>query len=113
MKTYTADELKAVLALHLKWVLAEKDGVKANLRGANLSWADLSNGVDIISVSGIGSARRMTTYLAQEDKVWCGCFTGTLTEFAAKVEETHASNPKHLANYRAAIALFKAAKDER
>jgi len=53
----------------------------------------------------------MTTYWVQEDKVWCGCFIGTLAEFESKVEATHANNPKHLANYRAAIALFKAAKE--
>ena len=83
----------------------------ADLNGANLSGANLSDGVDIISVSGIGTARRMTTYHVQQDKVWCGCFTGTLAEFEEKVEKTHKDNPKHLENYRNAIALFKGAKE--
>ena len=155
MKTYTPEELKAILANNLKYNLGEADGERAdlsradlseadliradlsgadlsganlsgaNLSEANLSWADLSganlsganliranlsDGVDIISVSGIGSERRMTTYWVQEDKVWCGCFTGTLAEFRVKVEATHKDNQKHLANYRAAIVLFEAAK---
>ena len=80
----------------------------ADLSGANLSCADLS--YDIISVIGIGSVRRMTTYHVQQDKVWCGCFTGTLKEFTKRVEIAHKDNPKHLATYRAAIALFESAK---
>ena len=79
----------------------------ANLREANLSGADLSEGVSVVSVSGIGSSRRMTTYRADTDEIWCGCFAGTLSEFAAKVEETHKDNAIHLAHYRAAIAFFK------
>ena len=135
MKTYTPEELKAILAKHLKYVLGEEGGERenlsganlsranlsrANLSGANLSWAvlsgadlsraNLSDGVDIISVSGIGSERRMTTYWVQADKVWCGCFTGTLAKFKEEVESTHKDNPKHLATYRAAIALFEAGK---
>ena len=141
MKAYTPDELKAILAKHLKYILGEDGGElanlsranlsganlsgadlswanlsRANLSGADLSWAnlsgaDLSGGTDIISVSGIGSERRMTTYWVQDDKVWCGCFTGTLAEFESKVRETHTANPKHFRNYMAAIALFKAAKE--
>jgi uncharacterized protein YjbI with pentapeptide repeats len=82
----------------------------AYLRGANLSGAYLSEGVSFVSVSGIGSSRRMTTYRADTDEVWCGCFKGTLAEFAAKVEETHKDNAKYLAHYRAAIEFFKACK---
>jgi uncharacterized protein YjbI with pentapeptide repeats len=47
-KTYTADELQAVLRLHLAWMRNEIDGVRANLRdaylrAANLRYADLSD----------------------------------------------------------------------
>ena len=40
MKTYTADELKVILAEHAKW-LRNEGGVGANLSGANLSGANL------------------------------------------------------------------------
>lgn len=33
-------------------------------------------------------------------RVNCGCFSGTLREFSAAIEETHADNPEALAQYR-------------
>ena len=95
--------------------LREADLSRANLRetdlsGANLRGADLPDGIRIASVSGIGSARRMTTYRADTDEVWCGCFKGTLSEFSAKIEETHNGNPVHLSDYRAVVAMFEAFK---
>lgn len=42
MKTSTPDELKAVLAQHALWLSSDHEqGVRANLRGADLSDADL------------------------------------------------------------------------
>jgi len=82
----------------------------ANLSEANLREADLPIGLRIISVSGVGSTRRMTTYRADTDEVWCGCFKGTLSEFASKIEETHKDNPVHLSDYRAVVAMFEAFK---
>ncbi len=81
----------------------------AHLRDAHLRGANLGDGCTIISLSGIGSNRRMTTYWVEQDKIWCGCFVGTLAEFAAKVEETHKNNSFYLRQYQAAIAFFKAA----
>ena len=52
----------------------------------------------------------MTTYRADTDEVWCGCFKGTLSGFAKKVRETHKYSPMHLAHYRAAVAFFRAYK---
>ena len=75
----------------------------ANLRGANLGGAN-----HVFSFGGIGSAKRTTTYWLEAGKVWCGCFTGTLAEFVAQVEETHEDNPKFLAEYRAGIAFLEA-----
>ena len=37
----TEEELKEVLKLHKKWLNNEPDGKKADLRGADLSEADL------------------------------------------------------------------------
>ena len=125
--TMTQTELTEIVRLHKLYLIGDAEGKKAdlreadlrwadlrganlreaNLREANLSGADLSEGVSVVSVSGIGSSRRMTTYRADTDEIWCGCFAGTLSEFAAKVEETHKDNAIHLAHYRAAIAFFK------
>jgi len=55
----------------------------ANLRYADLRSADLDN--NYISISRIGSSKRMTTYSFSEDKIWCGCFTGNLKEFKDNV----------------------------
>jgi hypothetical protein len=63
-------------------------------------------------MSGIGSSRRMTTYWVNADKIWSGCFTGTMAEFEAAIEKTHKDNADHLAHYRAAVAFFKACKGE-
>ena len=50
----------------------------------------------------------MTNYHVEADRVWCGCFTGTLDEFAARCEKTHANNPEYLVGYRAVVAMFRA-----
>jgi hypothetical protein len=42
VKTYTADEIKDVLAKHLAWLRGEAAGARANLSGADLSGANLS-----------------------------------------------------------------------
>jgi hypothetical protein len=42
MKTYTEEELKEILELHKKWLDDEDDGVKADLRVTDLSFANLS-----------------------------------------------------------------------
>ena len=80
----------------------------ANLSHANLRSADLSHGVRIMSVSGVGPAHRMTTFRADTDEVWCGCFKGTLAQFAKKTETAHRKNAQHRSDYRAVVAMFKA-----
>jgi uncharacterized protein YjbI with pentapeptide repeats len=85
---------------------------RANLSRANLSRANLSqakwDGVEILNIiqlSGIGSERRATVaiILADAVQIQCGCFAGTLEEFAAKIETHHVNNPRYLAEYRAAV----------
>ena len=64
----------------------------------------------------IGSRSDYTTFYRTDGDgvgVSCGCFRGTLDEFAAKVEETHKDNPVRLAEYRAAIELFRAVREAR
>ena len=77
--------------------LRSADLSSADLRYANLSSANLDK--RYIQVACIGSAKRMTTYCFDDDKIWCGCFTGTLAEFEAQVKETHKDNEKHLKEY--------------
>ena len=38
----TQDDLNKILELHEKWLNNDEDGVRADLRGANLSYSDLS-----------------------------------------------------------------------
>lgn len=81
----------------------------AYLKSANLAGANLAGAVGILSAGPIGSRGDMT-YIVQHKTclmVKCGCFWGTLDEFAAKVEGTHGDN-QHGRAYRALIALAKA-----
>ena len=59
---------------------------------------------DWIYVGPSTSSRRFTT--AHRDaklgvRVTCGCFSGSLAEFAAAIEKTHQNRPQDLARYRA------------
>ena len=100
----------------------------ADLRGADLSNADLSNadlrGADlddyIVQVVRIGSRKGATTYNATADNVLCGCWNnykgGALAEFEKRVEAVYGkdsedANEQYYAEYRAAIAFFKAIKE--
>ena len=95
--------------------LSEADLSNADLRNANLRWADL-RGADlrgaagkILSFGPIGS-RQGITYVTKTERtihVRCGCFYGTLEEFAAKVEEEHGDS-QHGKSYKAAIEFIKA-----
>jgi hypothetical protein len=72
----------------------------ADLSGANLRDADLSDAGkiksvdDILLIGPIGS-RADYTHIYRTDKgvyVKCGCFFGTVDEFASKVKDTHGDN---------------------
>ena len=134
MKRYTSDELKEIIRLHALW-LADADGgtranligadlIGANLSGADLSGADLSDanlscaqGVNVIQIGPIGSRRATTTYWIDEDRVQCGCWMdwrgGTLDAFQGRVNKEHANDPRYLAEYNAAIAQFRVAREFR
>jgi uncharacterized protein YjbI with pentapeptide repeats len=89
---------------------------RANLAGAYLARANLAGAylagkpiLDIVQVAGTGSERRFTTAIITCDSVHvtCGCFRGSLDEFIAEIESTHAYNPKYLAQYRAAVEFIE------
>ena len=86
----------------------------ANLAGANLDGANLdgARGFEpFICVGPIGSRQAYTTVFLYQDKIVCGCFTGTLAQFEAKVQKTHAKNPLHFAEYRGLITYAKTLRD--
>jgi len=89
-------------------VLESADLENANLRSANLESADLNK--KYISISCIGSSKRMTTYCFEDDIIWCGCFKGTLEEFEKKVNITHENNEQYLKEYLGFINYLKSLK---
>ena len=112
----------------LKTTVINANLSEVDLRGANLRWADLS-GADLsradlsrailfgailpskyLAVSQIGSRKDQTLYSFQENKIWCGCFTGTLEEFKAKVVKTHRENPQYLKEYLGFIEYIEKLK---
>ena len=65
---------------------------------------------DCITIGAIGSRDDTTTFYRVTDGgiyVSCGCFSGSIDDFAAEVKEVHAGT-KHERTYLLAIALAKA-----
>ena len=89
--------------------LGNADLRNAYLRNADLGdWGKLCSCSDIMCISPIGSRNGCTT-IFHTDKgtfVCCGCFKGTLEEFAEKVKETHGDN-EHARNYLALVEFVK------
>ena len=92
----------------------------ANLGGANLGGADLgganlgdagklSSVNDILIVGPLGSRSAYTQIYRTEQGLFvkCGCFFGTIDDFATKVKETHGDN-EHSKAYTRLIAYAKA-----
>lgn len=79
----------------------------ANLRGADLGGAGKITSVDDILLIGPIGSRADYTHIYRTDKgvyVKCGCFFGTVDEFASKVKDTHGDN-KYANQYRKVIDL--------
>ena len=71
--------------------------------------ARVCDNADYICIKGLGSEYRNTTFFNNKKggvSVCCGCFHGTLDEFAAKVKETHADNV-YAKEYLAAVEVVK------
>ena len=105
---FTAEiECAADAPMSFKLGLAVRVAVKsrAYLSGANLSGANLGERT-IVSIAGIGSRRRMTTFSVDSNEVWCGCFYGTLAEFESKVAITYPDGVYNL-HYTSAIRFFR------
>ena len=90
----------------------------ADLSSANLSYTDLGSAIlnsakldkRYIQVSCIGSAKGMTTYCFEDDKIWWGWFVGTLESFELQVKETHKNNEQYLKEYLGFINYVKSLK---
>ena len=90
--------------------------VGANCRGANFEgariWSTNLSETNLdgrwVVVAQIGSRKGTTYYDKVNDITRCGCFKGTLDEFAEAVEREHSDHPQYLAEYRAAITYIKA-----
>jgi hypothetical protein len=108
----------------LRWAnLSWADLSSANLSSADLSWADLRS-ADLssanlssaktnkryVQISCIGSRKDSTTYCFQDDKILCGCWSGTLSEFEKRVKEVHKQNKQFLKEYLGAIKYIKSLK---
>lgn len=79
---------------------------KARVRGKAL----VTDSADYIAIGAIGSRDDTTTFYRGADGeiyVSCGCFNGTIDDFAVKVKEVHAGT-KHERTYLLAIELAKA-----
>ena len=64
---------------------------------------------DYIVLQGFGRGNRATTIMrTQDNRLWvvCGCFQGTLDEFAEQVKQTHGEN-KYAQEYKLCIELAK------
>ena len=71
--------------------------------------ADIFDTSAFLTIRNIGRYRRTVTFFNTEDgkiKVGCGCFRGTLDEFAQRVDSEHGDN-EHGKAYRLAIELAK------
>ena len=62
----------------------------------------------------IGSRQSFTTFYKDKHKhimVSCGCFTGTLDEFAVQVDNTHGDN-QHGKSYKAIIDMIRISMED-
>ena len=85
----------------------------ANLHRSALRSADLCNAdlpCRIIQIGPIGSRKSQTVYDATHDAIRCGCFTGTIDEFAAKVAEEHGET-RHWKEYNAMIVFLRTMRE--
>ena len=72
--------------------------------------AVIEKSTDVLNVGpALSSGRYTTAFTCKEGvKVYAGCFLGTVTEFEAAIEKTHANHSRHLNQYRAIAALIRA-----
>jgi uncharacterized protein YjbI with pentapeptide repeats len=87
--------------------LAGANLARANLAGANLDGAYLAGKRPIFQIGPIGSrSAYLVAHLTDKGvALKTGCFTGSVSEFEAKLQAEHGDN-NHAQEYRAALALI-------
>ncbi len=92
--------------------LREANLSEANLSGANLSEANLSGAeTDFLQIGNLGSRNDTIFYFPKENRLVCGCFTGTLDEFQLAVHAKYKECEKYRIQYDAAIQFFLTIKN--
>ncbi|BBI90293.1 hypothetical protein MRS_176 [Staphylococcus phage MR003] len=133
MKTITKEELHKVLEEHKLWLdsnseegakadlsytilrnanLVDADLRSANLRGAKLSQASTQNikGLKVYSIDNIGTFNGKVTYIPSLDRVYAGCWVGSLEAFLEKGLEMNEGNNSKLEEIRDAYCFFSKRK---
>ena len=77
----------------------------SDLRGSNLSGSNLPH--KYISIGPIGSRNDITIYSYEYDVIRCGCFKGSIKEFAERVKSTYQEGHKYRIEYDAAIEMIE------
>lgn len=83
-----------------------------NLKSSNINLsygANIKSNNDFLVIGPIGSRWDYTTfYITKDNSIWvcCGCFTGSIEDFAMRVQHTHRNN-YHAKEYFSAIELAK------
>ena len=103
----TKAELDWILALHAKWLRGEKDGVRANLSAANLSYANLSSAdlryANLSAAKNANVSLAVVSHLPKEGPFWAWkkCRNGVLVRIAigANAKRSHGAGRKCRAEY--------------
>ena len=90
--------------------LSSADLSHADLSGADISRADLY-GANLphkyLSIGPIGSRNCIILYSYEYNVIICGCFKGSIKEFAEKVKSTYQEGHKRRIEYDAAIDMIE------
>jgi len=95
----------------IQWLI--RTNKRAYLRGADLRGADLQGanlqGIkrkDIIICSGVGSEKRQSLYIVQDNYIRCGCFKGTFLEFIRQIKNTYKKDTLFYNQYKLVVLFF-------
>lgn len=96
----------------LAYIRGDAKVYNVNLKSSNINLsynANIKHNNDFLVIGPIGSRFDYTTfYITKDNSIWvcCGCFTGSIEDFAKKVQFTHRNN-YHAKEYFSAIELAK------
>ncbi|WWT40077.1 hypothetical protein [Staphylococcus phage PT94] len=94
--------------------LSNTDLTDANLNYADLQGANITHiqGLKVFSIDNIGTFKGKVTYIPKLDKVFAGCWEGSLERFLDKGLEMNKGNKVESQNIRLAYLFFKNNKEE-